>query len=133
MQDPRCWVMHLMPGIMASYSKLEWIGLSVTLIYLYVYIKKFWKYLYANYIGYALGKRIPFETYGEWASKFNFKMFNLVHTAVFGAIAVVTGATDGIGRAYADAMAAKGLNIILISRSLSKLEIVASEIGKAHS
>ena len=33
-----------------------------------------------------------------------------------GGWAVVTGATDGIGKAYAKAMAKKGLNIVLISR-----------------
>lgn len=43
---------------------------------------------------------------------------------------MVTGATDGIGKSYAKQLAKKGLNIILISRSQAKLEIVASEIGK---
>ncbi|XP_040568979.1 very-long-chain 3-oxoacyl-CoA reductase [Lepeophtheirus salmonis] len=42
--------------------------------------------------------------------------------------ALVTGSTDGIGKAYARALASKGLNIILISRTLSKLEGVSQEI-----
>ena len=33
-----------------------------------------------------------------------------------GCWAVVTGATDGIGKAYAKAIAKKGLNVVLISR-----------------
>ncbi|XP_078699303.1 very-long-chain 3-oxoacyl-CoA reductase-like isoform X4 [Branchiostoma floridae x Branchiostoma belcheri] len=42
--------------------------------------------------------------------------------------AVVTGSTDGIGKAYAEQLAARGLNIVLISRSKDKLEAVAAEI-----
>lgn len=42
---------------------------------------------------------------------------------------VVTGATDGIGREYVKQLAGKGINIVLISRSLLKLNEFASEIG----
>lgn len=42
--------------------------------------------------------------------------------------AVVTGATDGIGKAYAIALAKKGLNVLLVSRSQDKLEAVQQEI-----
>ncbi|XP_065448859.1 very-long-chain 3-oxoacyl-CoA reductase isoform X2 [Chrysemys picta bellii] len=41
---------------------------------------------------------------------------------------VVTGATDGIGKAYAEQLAKHGMNVALISRSQEKLEQVASEI-----
>ncbi|KAL7568717.1 hypothetical protein ACA910_021711 [Epithemia clementina (nom. ined.)] len=44
--------------------------------------------------------------------------------------AVITGATDGIGRAYAIALAKKGISIVLISRTESKLQEVKSEIEK---
>ena len=43
--------------------------------------------------------------------------------------AVVTGASDGIGKAYAVTLAKKGFNVFLISRTLSKLEAVAQEVG----
>lgn len=46
----------------------------------------------------------------------------------YGSWAVVTGATDGIGKAFAFQLAAKGLNLILISRSQAKLETVSLEI-----
>ncbi|XP_067934951.1 very-long-chain 3-oxoacyl-CoA reductase-like isoform X1 [Watersipora subatra] len=46
-----------------------------------------------------------------------------------GSWAVVTGATDGIGKAYAIALAKKGANIVLISRTASKLDAVAEEIS----
>jgi len=42
---------------------------------------------------------------------------------------VVTGATDGIGKAYAVELARRGMDVVLISRSLEKLEAVAQEIG----
>lgn len=45
-------------------------------------------------------------------------------------VSVVTGATDGIGKAYAQQLAEKGKNIVLISRTKSKLEEVAKEIGE---
>jgi len=40
----------------------------------------------------------------------------------------VTGATDGIGKAYALALAKKGMSILLISRTESKLQDVKKEI-----
>ncbi|CAF2707077.1 unnamed protein product [Rotaria sp. Silwood2] len=46
----------------------------------------------------------------------------------FGEWALVTGSTDGIGRAYAIELAKRGLNVILISRTKEKLEQVAKEI-----
>lgn len=46
----------------------------------------------------------------------------------FGKWAIVTGATDGIGKAYAMALAKKGMSIILISRTEAKLKAVKEEI-----
>ena len=46
--------------------------------------------------------------------------------------AVVTGATDGIGKAYAMALAKKDLSIVLISRTESKLQDVAKEITERY-
>ncbi|XP_053150934.1 17-beta-hydroxysteroid dehydrogenase type 3 isoform X3 [Hemicordylus capensis] len=42
--------------------------------------------------------------------------------------AVITGASDGIGKAYSFELAKYGFNIVLISRTLEKLQKVASEI-----
>lgn len=54
----------------------------------------------------------------------NFKKYG----AKQGKWAVVTGASDGIGKEYAFQLASKGLNVVLISRTLSKLELIATEI-----
>lgn len=46
--------------------------------------------------------------------------------------AVVTGATDGIGKAYAFKLAKRGLNIVLISRTEAKLNAVKAEIEEKY-
>ncbi|XP_043967270.1 testosterone 17-beta-dehydrogenase 3 [Gambusia affinis] len=44
--------------------------------------------------------------------------------------AVVTGASEGIGRAYAFALADRGMNVVIMSRTKATLEKVAEEIGE---
>ena len=48
----------------------------------------------------------------------------------YGKWAVVTGATSGIGEAYAHYLAKMGINILLISRSETKLKKVATDLAK---
>ncbi|KAH8271687.1 hypothetical protein KR044_001185 [Drosophila immigrans] len=50
----------------------------------------------------------------------------------FGKWAVVTGATDGIGKEYARELARQGLNLVLISRTKEKLIAVTNEIESEH-
>lgn len=45
----------------------------------------------------------------------------------YGSWAMVTGATDGIGRAFAHELAKHGLNLILVSRNPSKLASVSDD------
>ncbi|KAA3670670.1 uncharacterized protein DEA37_0008090 [Paragonimus westermani] len=45
--------------------------------------------------------------------------------------AIVTGSTDGIGKAYAYELAKDGLNVMLISRNQNKLDAVAQELESA--
>lgn len=45
-----------------------------------------------------------------------------------GGWAVVTGGSDGIGKAIALALASHGFNIVIISRSIEKLQKAAKEI-----
>ncbi|KAM9547707.1 17-beta-hydroxysteroid dehydrogenase type 3 isoform 3-T3 [Salvelinus alpinus] len=44
--------------------------------------------------------------------------------------AVVTGGSDGIGKAYAFELAGRGLNVVILSRTKDKLDRVALEIGE---
>ena len=50
----------------------------------------------------------------------------------FGKYAIITGATDGIGKAYALALAKRGMSLVLISRTESKLQAVAEEIDTKY-
>jgi len=50
-----------------------------------------------------------------------------------GAWAVVTGASDGLGKSFAQQLAKKGFNLILVSRTQSKLDEVAKNIKEKHS
>ncbi|CAE6411626.1 unnamed protein product [Rhizoctonia solani] len=50
-----------------------------------------------------------------------------------GAWAVVTGATDGIGREFASQLAKAGFNILIASRSQEKLDAFASELQSKYS
>jgi 17beta-estradiol 17-dehydrogenase / very-long-chain 3-oxoacyl-CoA reductase len=49
-----------------------------------------------------------------------------------GTWAVVTGASDGIGKEYAIQLAQKGFNLVLISRTASKLESLSTEINQKY-
>jgi len=44
----------------------------------------------------------------------------------------VTGASDGIGKAYCHELAKQGLNVVLISRTKAKLDAVAEELSEGH-
>lgn len=46
----------------------------------------------------------------------------------YGSWALITGATDGIGKAFAHQLAQHGLNLILVSRNHNKLEKISNEI-----
>jgi short-subunit dehydrogenase len=47
--------------------------------------------------------------------------------------ALVTGASQGLGRAFAHALAARGQNVILVARSRDKLDSLANELKRSHS
>lgn len=52
--------------------------------------------------------------------------------AEYGSWALITGSTDGIGKALAFELASKGLNLVLVGRNPLKLENTCNEIRKAH-
>ncbi|KAL1493168.1 hypothetical protein ABEB36_011277 [Hypothenemus hampei] len=76
---------------------------------------------------------------GFWVFRFIFRVvyynflapllkINAVNLRETGKWAVITGATDGIGKAYAETLAKNKLNIVLISRTQAKLNDVATQI-----
>jgi 17beta-estradiol 17-dehydrogenase / very-long-chain 3-oxoacyl-CoA reductase len=58
--------------------------------------------------------------------------FGAVNFKKYGSWAVITGCTDGIGKSYTELLAKKGLNIVLISRTLQKLEDQSNELKQKY-
>ncbi|XP_016309080.1 LOW QUALITY PROTEIN: very-long-chain 3-oxoacyl-CoA reductase-like [Sinocyclocheilus anshuiensis] len=73
----------------------------------------------------------------SWQCWHGFKVYVLseiwqTNLRTYGQWAVLYGATSGIGRAYAEELAKRGLDIVLISRSEDKLRRVAKEIESRY-
>ncbi|VDN15264.1 unnamed protein product [Dibothriocephalus latus] len=81
------------------------IGIFAVAYRVYYFLRPFITYLILRHL---LSKRKDLKKAGDWA--------------------IVTGSTDGIGKAFAHELARDGLNVLLISRSTEKLINVASEI-----
>ena len=56
------------------------------------------------------------------------KIFSIDYKQKYGEWAIVTGCTQGIGKCYAEELAQRGLNVVLISRTHSKLDTLANEL-----
>ncbi|CAI2732606.1 unnamed protein product [Schistosoma spindalis] len=94
---------------------MDWIYFIYVIIGLFL-IKQLLSLLYIIFI-YTIGKRLfskrkLLKHAGEWV--------------------IVTGATDGIGKVYAEELAKDGLKIMLISRNEEKLLSMADEIGRNY-
>lgn len=51
----------------------------------------------------------------------------------FGSTALITGASSGIGKAYAEALAAEGVNLIIVARRESVLNEIAEDLRSRYS
>ncbi|KAK5639085.1 hypothetical protein RI129_011577 [Pyrocoelia pectoralis] len=75
-------------------------------------------------IGFQMVKFICRVLYNTFAPKLGLN----VNFVEMGKWAVITGASDGLGKAYSDGLAAKGMNVVLISRNEDKLKATAEDI-----
>lgn len=86
-------------------------------------------YLAAAYVGLKLLLAVIRYARLYFLPKFGLR-YNLTK---LGQWAVITGATDGIGKAYAKGLARRGIDIMLISRNPNKLQDVQKEIQSLNS
>ncbi|KAI9556833.1 hypothetical protein GHT06_016625 [Daphnia sinensis] len=111
MMSPSSWKFEIKTtrraGLLLQTSP-EWTAV-VTLALVAVKLAwNFFHFIFTTFIGSWLKLNLNLAEYGPWS--------------------VVTGSTDGIGKAYAHKLASIGINVVLISRSPSKLEATAREI-----
>ncbi|GMR43540.1 hypothetical protein PMAYCL1PPCAC_13735, partial [Pristionchus mayeri] len=94
---------------MVCQCTLNFLGYSVLALIAYRILSAFYHILFPYFIG------TPVDLYKKAGAKW----------------AVVTGATDGIGKAYATQLAKKKFNVFLVSRTQSKLDETKKEIEAA--
>jgi len=102
------FIVTLSLSINRNFGVLHFIGLYTSIALVCWLSYEISSTVYDLWLGHVLGRAVDFKKQGSWA--------------------VITGATDGIGLAYARELAKKGINICLISRTEEKLVRCAKAI-----
>ncbi|XP_013146744.1 PREDICTED: very-long-chain 3-oxoacyl-CoA reductase isoform X2 [Papilio polytes] len=97
--------------MLSDYSGLEQCGIAFIILVLLYVLRFFFRLIYLCYLGPPVNQ-VDFPSKGKWA--------------------VITGCTDGIGKEYAHQLASRSCNIVLISRSMTKLQDTAQEIENKY-
>ncbi|XP_052898020.1 inactive hydroxysteroid dehydrogenase-like protein 1 [Anopheles moucheti] len=92
-------------------SVLTWIGLYTGTVWLYENLRTPVLLVLKSLTQLIFRKEFA-QRYGKWA--------------------VITGASDGIGKGYAHYLARKGMSIVLVARNEAKLAKVAAEVKSKH-
>jgi 17beta-estradiol 17-dehydrogenase / very-long-chain 3-oxoacyl-CoA reductase len=113
-------------------SLFSMLDLALKFLGLLVLAKYSFGFLHGIYARLIRGGKNLKKKFGSWGKKITIIIYNVnqQQNLLFIFVAVITGATDGIGEAMAFEFAKKGLNIVLISRTKDKLEQTKSEILK---
>ena len=91
----------------------EWIGRITVLVIVLWLLLKIFVGIWTSFLGHSLGMGVKWlPSNKSWA--------------------LITGATDGIGKAYAQRMAKMGYNLLLISRNEDKLNKTKEELLSKH-
>jgi len=96
-----------------SLNRLEFLGLNFSAVFTSLFLYQFIEFLYSTWIGVWLGHGINLRKTGKWA--------------------IVTGASDGIGLSYCKELAAQKINLVMMSRSLDRLEKLANQLESEFS